>query len=117
MLKKICSPVTRLNCGKKNKRCYFNSLFLAIASTLLTTIPAVAASKIYAAFGPADFSVAVSDIENFVNTGEVTPELKFLIKELSPKQREELRKALQKSYDVKPIMLSQAFYDPMGEKL
>ncbi|MDJ0617167.1 MAG: alpha/beta hydrolase [Calothrix sp. MO_192.B10] len=93
-----------------------NSLFLATISTLLTTTSVGAAEKIYAAFGPLEFSLSVTDLENYVKTGKVTPELKFLTKRLNPKQQEELRTALQKSYDVKALTLSQAFYAPMGEK-
>ncbi|MDJ0797461.1 MAG: alpha/beta hydrolase [Calothrix sp. MO_167.B12] len=94
-----------------------NSLFLATVSTLLTTTSVGAAEKIYAAFGPLDFSLSVTDLENYVKTGKVTPELKFLTKRLNPKQQEELRTALQKSYDVKALTLSRAFYAPMGENI
>ncbi len=100
---------------QKFDRFLFNSLFIATISTLLTTIPVGAAEKIYAAFGPLDFSVSVADLENFVQTGKVTPELKLLIKRLNSKQKEELQEALQKSYDVKPVLLSQYFYSPMGK--
>lgn len=106
-----------INRKQKLHRFLFNSLFLATISTILTTIPVGAAEKIYAAFGPLDFSVAVADLENFVQTGKVTPELKLLIKRLNSKQKEELRIALQKSYDVKPLLLSQYFYTPMGENV
>ncbi|MDJ0677475.1 MAG: alpha/beta hydrolase [Calothrix sp. MO_167.B42] len=94
-----------------------NSLFVATISTLATTIPANAAEKIYAAFGPLDFSVSVADLENFVQTGKVTPKLKLLIRRLNTKQKEELRTTLQQSYDVKPVLLSQYFYSPMGENV
>ncbi|NRB06846.1 MAG: alpha/beta hydrolase [Richelia sp.] len=110
----VIKVISRNNLFYQRSICSF---LIIIVSTLFTTIPLVAAQKIYAAFGPVDFSVAVKDVENFVNTGEVTPELKFLINKLSPEQREELPKALQKSYDINSVMLSQAFYDPMGEKL
>ncbi len=106
-----------INRKQKFHRFLFNSLFLATISTLLTTIPVGAAEKIYAAFGPLDFSVAVADLENFVQTGKVTPELKLLIRRLNSKQKEELRIALQKSYDVKPLLLSKYFYTPMGENV
>jgi len=94
-----------------------NSLFVATISTLTTALTADAAEKIYAAFGPLDFSVSVADLENFVQTGKVTPKLKLLLRRLSAEQKEELRTNLQKSHDVKPVLLSQYFYTPMGENI
>jgi predicted dienelactone hydrolase len=76
-----------------------------------------AAEKIYLTYGPLEFSLSVASLENFAKTGEIDKELNYYLKKFSPQGQVELRDILRASYPIKPLAVSQAFYDPMGEVL
>ncbi|MDJ0737869.1 MAG: alpha/beta hydrolase [Nostocaceae cyanobacterium] len=99
--------------------CYqwLSSLFLGILPATLTAIPVHAAEKIYFAFGPLDFSISLSSLETYAETGKVEPDLKIVLKRLNFTTKKELRSILQTSYDIEALPISQAFYDPMGETI
>ncbi len=93
------------------------SLFMGIIPAIFTAIPVYGAEKIYFAFGPLDFSISLSSLETYAETGKVEPDLKVVLKRLNPETRKEVRQILQTSYDIEPLAISQAFYDPMGETI
>ena len=84
-----------------------SSLFLAIATLvcIVAIEPAIPAERIDFNYSLLGFSIKVEDLAAFAETGEVSNSLNFYLKRISPQQREKLRKFLQQSYNVDPILV------------
>ena len=83
------------------------SLFLTFLSIGLTNIvlPVKAAEKINFVYSPLKFSLSVESLETFVETGEITGNLKDYQPFIQEKQFEQLRNFLGKSYNLKQVNL------------
>ena len=83
------------------------SLLLSCLSIGLTsiTLPVKAAEKINFVYNPLKFSLSVESLETFVETGEITGNLKDYRAFIDEKQFEQLRNFLAKSYDLEQVNL------------
>ena len=83
------------------------SLFLTCISIGLTNIalPIKAAEKINFVYSPLEFSLSVESLETFVETGEITGNLKDYQAFIDENQSEQLRSFLGKSYDLNQVSL------------
>ncbi|MEC4987027.1 MAG: alpha/beta hydrolase [Oscillatoria sp. PMC 1068.18] len=108
---------------KKNRRCslpfaaklgifLFN---LGVSLTTTTMLPVKAAERIYLSFGPLEFSLSVSGLEEYAKEGTISTELASYAKYLTPEQLEQLRTILTTRADLTPLALSQFFYSYQGE--
>ncbi len=90
------------------------SLLLASLSTLMVTIPANAAEQVILKYSILRESISVEELNTLAETGEVSPSLQTYLK-LANKQPEELRNALNQSFSVDPVFLSQILNSFAGE--
>lgn len=85
-----------------------------IAGILLNSTNARASQEIVLKYGVMTQSVAVADLETFVETGKMSPSLRFLIG-VSKQEPENVRQALTKELGVSPTLLSDIFNSLPGE--
>lgn len=83
------------------------TLLLAIATSLSLIIksPTISAERIDFNYSLLGFNVQVQDLEIFAKTGEISDSLNFYLKRISPQQTKQLRKFLNQSYDVDPVLV------------
>ena len=83
------------------------SLLLTCVTVGLSTLalPVKAAEKINFVYNPLTFSLSVKSLETFVETGEITGNLKDYQPFFDEKQFEQLRNFLGKSYDLEQVNL------------
>lgn len=91
-------------------------VLLGIALISLTLLPARAAEKVYFSYNLLERSVSIASLEAFANDGAVNPDLAFFLNFLDSGTRNEFRTALNTRYQISPVVVSQIFYEPMGEK-
>ncbi|MGK7912962.1 MAG: alpha/beta hydrolase [Synechococcus sp.] len=82
-----------------------------------TLIPGYAATSISASLGPVQRSIAVSDLEIFIETGEIPRSLKWYADRFTPSQLATLRQLLQQPIDVDVLTLERFTRLPAGETL
>lgn len=91
-------------------------VLLGIALIGLTLLPVKATEKIYFNYSLLEHSISVDSLESYAKEGVVNSDLEFFLNFLSPETRKEFRTALNTSYRISPVVVSQIFYEPMGEK-
>jgi len=110
----MLSPL--VNHSKLALRHPWQTLAVGIASALLTALPGQAAERILFNYGPLEFTLPVSSLEEYVATGKVDRNLAFYFQFLSPDVKDQVRKSLTSSTrDLKPFAVSQALYSSTGE--
>lgn len=77
--------------------------------------PAHSAERIYFTVGPLDLTISVDSLETFVETGEITPELRRYTRYLDDETLEEFQPLLQQSFEVSHVAVAQLAYSPIGE--
>lgn len=85
------------------------------ASVALTALPSRAAERLYFSYGLFERSVSVSSLEAFAEDGTANADLRFFLSFLDSKARNQFQKALNETYRLDPVAVSQSFYDPIGE--
>jgi len=100
-----------------NKKRFAFSLGLGIISAILTAMPGNTAETIKVSFPPFNFDLPVKSLENFVETGEVTPELAYYENQLEPEQKENLRRILQQRFNLDPTTVKTFTEIPLGEEV
>ncbi len=101
---------------------FAQSARLAIASFILGTfttvfpVAAIAAERITFNLSPfGRFNIQVDDLERFVNTREVSPELAYYLNRLPPQQVKKLPKLLSTPLEVNPLSISNFSNSTVGE--
>ncbi len=101
---------------------FAQSIRFAIASFVLGTlatvfsVAVVAAERIAFNISPfGQFNIQIDDLETFVDTGEVSPELAYYLDRLPPQQVEKLPKLLSSSLKVNPLSISNVSNSTVGE--
>jgi predicted dienelactone hydrolase len=93
----------------------------SIASLLLFPVTgvqtAVAADRIYATYGALESSVAIEDLAEFAETGEIEGGLIDYARRLTPAQLARLRGILTAPVDLSSVAISQFLYSSIGETL
>jgi predicted dienelactone hydrolase len=102
-------------CNRKIQKLGLRVL-LGIASAVLPVLPAKAAERIYFSYGLLERSVSVASLEDYAEDGTVNSDLAFFFGFLDSAVEKEFRTVLQTSYQVSPVIVSQSFYEPMGER-
>ncbi|WNZ21799.1 alpha/beta hydrolase [Leptolyngbya sp. NK1-12] len=105
----------RFNQTRKLKRFGLQTL-LGFVCTISLPLPGKAAETVHFSYGLFERSVAVTSLEAYAKDGTVHPDLAFFLGFLTPEVREEFRTALRTSHQLSPVVVSQSFYEPMGEK-
>ncbi|NEQ29195.1 MAG: alpha/beta hydrolase [Microcoleus sp. SIO2G3] len=96
--------------------------FTAIASTVLLTVLGFtcfssrveAAEQVVLKYGVLERSIAVSDLENFAETGELVRPLRRYIR-VSGESPERVRETLRQEFEVSPRLLDRLLNNPVGE--
>lgn len=76
---------------------------------------AEAAQKILFNFGPLEFTIAVSSLEDYAATGRIAPDFRDVASRLNPEQLADLRSLLTQRADLDPVTIAQFLYSPQGE--
>lgn len=103
--------------GHQGWRGIAQSLSLGVFSSLMAGMPATAAERITTYLGPLQFSLSVDSLEVYATQGKLTDELAFYTKRAKPQQVVQLRSLLQQRLRVKPVLISQITYAPLGEAI
>lgn len=93
------------------------ALIIGTISAILPALPLQAAEQIRLNYGPLGFSIAIEDLEKFIQDGNAGGTLKMFLASLSPEQQNQIRGALQSRYDVNPVTVAQFSYTSSGEQL
>jgi predicted dienelactone hydrolase len=104
---------------KQNRFSLFLSAALTVSVVLVSDTlrpePVHGAERIHFAVGPLDLTISVDSLETFVETGEITPELRRYTRYLDDETLEELQPLLQQSFEVSHVAVAQLAYSPIGE--
>jgi predicted dienelactone hydrolase/ABC-type amino acid transport substrate-binding protein len=84
---------------------------------LYTPKPALPAERIDAIYGAVELTLPVSALETYVNTGEITPELKPYTQFISPEMLAETRVLLQQKFTIGSLELTRFLDAPLGKTL
>jgi len=94
---------------------------VALGASLLaggfTPALAQAAERIELTFGALGLSIEMKSLEDFVATGEISDELEFYTRFLTPDQLAQVRSALTDRLDINLLAVSQFFNAPQGETI
>ncbi len=101
-----------------NKYCWKQiqqAVILGFVSVLLSDIPVLSAEKISFSSPLGEFTIPVSSLEEYANSGKIDTELGFYSKFTTPQKFEQLRGLLQSKVDLNVVTVSQFLYSSMGE--
>jgi len=89
----------------------------SLLSTMMVAVPAIAAERITAFYGPLQFSLSREALELYATQGKITPDLAFYTKRATPQQLAQFRTLLQQRIPVSPVLVSQVTHAPLGEAI
>jgi hypothetical protein len=92
-------------------------LSLGILSAFVTTIPVIAAEKLFLIYGPLKLSLRVSSLEQFATEGTINKDLEFYLGKANPEQQAKFREALTEKAPVDPLLISRFFNTEIGEDI
>ncbi|MEL6247844.1 MAG: alpha/beta hydrolase [Cyanobacteria bacterium J06626_23] len=79
--------------------------------------PGLSVEYIFVNLGPLGRSIPVASLETYARTGEITEDLEWYTKFLTPEQLQRLREGLVTSADVDVVTVSQFLYTSQGEAI
>jgi predicted dienelactone hydrolase len=79
--------------------------------------PSLAAEQVTLRLGPLEQSIAIADLERFVETGELAPGLKFYAVVLTPNVRQTLSKGLPFDPSLASLAVDDLLQSPTGQRL
>lgn len=95
----------------------FGILSGAIVLAGVTSGQVRAAKTISAAAGPAERTIAVADLEEFLRDGTINRNLRWYANQLTDQQQADLRRVLQERFEIDPVSVSRFTHLPEGEAL
>lgn len=95
----------------------FRWILLSVLVTLLITLPAQAAERLYFNYSLFGFSITVDQLAAFAETGQPEGRLKDLLQQFSPERRAQIQAVLQARYPVDPVMVDRFGYTSSGKRL
>jgi len=95
----------------------FRLILLSLAVFIVIIVPVQAAERIYFNYSILGRSIAVSELVTFAQTGEVEGVFGDFLKLIPETRQNQLRKILQASYHVDPLMVERFAYTAPGERL
>jgi predicted dienelactone hydrolase len=94
-------------------------LLLLVLSIVLPTFgisnSVMAAEQVYGSYSALQFSLPITSLEHYAQTGVIDDKLTIYQQYLPPQQLEELRRILITPVKVSPVVVSQFLYTPQGE--
>ena len=90
------------------------SVLLAVTAFAFASPAAKAADRVVVKYGVLERSIAVSDLENFAETGDLTRALRRYIR-ISGESPERIRQVLTQEVAVSPRLLDRLLNNPIGE--
>lgn len=96
---------------------YTLSLAIAIATVVTFGRSSMPAERIDFNFSLLGFDLKVKDLETFAETGKISDSLNYYFRYLPDKQTKQLRKFLNQSYDVDPILVYRYSRTTAGVKM
>ncbi len=96
---------------------FMSGVCLAVMLPFGLTLPANAAERVVLTFGFAEVSTTVEDLRAYAERGEVSRELAFYLRLLSPEQQLQFRQALQARQSIGPAKLSQFLRSSIGDNI
>ena len=104
-------------CHRTRAASFISGVCLAALLPFGLTLPANAAERVVLTFGFAEVSTTVKDLRAYAERGEVSRELAFYLRLLSPEQQLQFRQALQARQDIGPAKLSQFLRSSIGDNI
>ncbi|MEM8808231.1 MAG: alpha/beta fold hydrolase [Cyanobacteria bacterium P01_G01_bin.38] len=92
-------------------------LLTGLFTATIAALPAYSAERIQFFYGPFEPTLAVDDLQNLADTGELTGSLSVLSRHMSDEQIAELQVLLNLEFDIPAVMMSQLTYSTLGEQL
>lgn len=92
------------------------SWFFLIFDSLLTLPPSFAAEQIVARYGILEQSLPVQDLRQYSERGQVSSELQFFLRYLSPKEQQKLQQALQVKMSLDLVALDKLLDTEIGNQ-
>ncbi|MEL6931172.1 MAG: alpha/beta fold hydrolase, partial [Cyanobacteria bacterium J06600_6] len=96
---------------------YILSLAIAISTVVALGRTSIPAERIDFNLSVLGFNLKVKDLEAFAETGEVSDSLNYYFRYLPDKQTQQLRKFLNQSYDVDPVLVYRYSRTTVGVKM
>ncbi len=84
-------------------------------STVFSAIPALGAERISISSPLGEFTIPVSSLETYAETGKVDDELGYYAQFVKPEELGKLREILKSRVDLTPVIISQFLYSSIGE--
>ncbi|MBE9140443.1 alpha/beta hydrolase [Nodosilinea sp. LEGE 07088] len=105
----------RLFKGRRPQQC----IALALVTSLLASLPTLAAEEIFFRYGSLERSVRLSSVEALVNEGRIEDDLALYLDlvGLSEAETDQLRRNLDRPLPLDGVLLSRFFYTDLGEEL
>lgn len=101
----------------KLQRLLLQPFLVALAWGWGMNTPSLAAEQVTLRLGPLEQSIAISDLERFVETGEVAPSLRFYTAVLTPDVRQTLSKGLPFDPSLASLAVDDLLQSPTGQRL
>jgi predicted dienelactone hydrolase len=93
---------------------WFTALFIAAMTTVVSPYSSRAADRIILHYPPLkDISLSVGELEQFANTGKISPELAPYLSQAKPAQLQQLRQSLRQRFQLSPIYVRQFVNSPL----
>ena len=91
-------------------------LALGLLGAIASAVPGYAAENLIVSFGILQRAIAITDLERFATTGELTPQLKIYSQQLqlSEEQLQQIRDVLSTPTDLGPVAVAQFLYTEQG---
>ncbi|MBE9138089.1 alpha/beta hydrolase [Nodosilinea sp. LEGE 07088] len=113
------SGLARLCFGKQTARPWLRrgvALMIGLLGAMASAAPGYAAEELIVSFGILQRAIAITDLERFTTTGELTPQLKIYSQQLglSGEQLGQIRQVLSTPVDLSPVAVAQFLYTEQG---
>jgi len=102
---------------KLSMRHPFGLLLSGLVSMVLLTSPVKAAETIYLIYDPLRTSVSIDSLEVFAKSGQINQDIAPYLRGIGEQQRAVLRRTLQQSPGIDPVLLSRFFKTEIGEEI
>lgn len=90
---------------------------IALSSICFLSFPLAAAERINFNYGLLGFRLAIADLELFAEQGVISDRLNFYLKRVPAEKHDQLRRFLQQSYSINPVLAYRFGKTSVGEKV
>lgn len=100
---------------RRLKKQLLQTLGLGLLSAVLTAPTVLAAERVSIFYEPLEFSIPVTSLETYAQSGKIDAKLAFYAEQLSPQELVQLRQILQERIDLNSVTVAQFLYSSFGE--